>query len=167
MIIDIIIIVVVGLGAILGYVKGFVKQLASIAGLVVGLLVAKALYAPTADKLVDVMGGSRTFVQILAFVLIWIAVPLIFTGIASLLTRALKAVSLGGVNRLFGLVLGAAKYLLFASLLICVIEFIDTDDKLIEKRLKTESRIYYPIKEIAGAFFPVAKDMTEHYLMDV
>ncbi|MCD8293470.1 MAG: CvpA family protein [Prevotellaceae bacterium] len=167
MIIDIIIIVVVGLGAVLGYVKGFLKQLASIAGLVAGLLVAKALYAPTADKLADVVGGSHTFVQILAFVLIWLAVPLLFTLVASLLTRALKAVSLGGVNRMLGLLLGAAKYLLLASLLVCVLEYIDADGRIVEKQLKRESRMYYPIAEIAGAFFPVAKDMTEHYLLDV
>ena len=49
--IDIIILIVIGAGAIVGFVKGFIRQLASILGLIVGLLAAKALYASLAEKL--------------------------------------------------------------------------------------------------------------------
>ena len=43
--IDIVILVVIGAGAVVGFMKGFVKQLAALLGLIVGLLAAKALYA--------------------------------------------------------------------------------------------------------------------------
>ncbi len=48
--IDIIILIVIGAGAIVGFVKGFIRQLASILGLIVGLLAAKALYASFGGK---------------------------------------------------------------------------------------------------------------------
>ena len=48
--IDIIIVALIGAGAVIGFVKGFVKQLATILGLIVGLLAAKALYAPLAER---------------------------------------------------------------------------------------------------------------------
>ena len=51
--IDIIILVVIGVGVIQGLMKGFVKQLASIVGLIAGLLVARALFASVAEKLVE------------------------------------------------------------------------------------------------------------------
>ena len=37
-IIDIILLVVIGAGAVIGFIKGFIRQLASILGLIVGLL---------------------------------------------------------------------------------------------------------------------------------
>lgn len=48
--IDIIILVIVGAGAVLGFMKGFLKQLAGLLGLVAGLLLAKALYATVAER---------------------------------------------------------------------------------------------------------------------
>ena len=104
-------------------------------------------------------------VQILAFVIIWIAVPLIFTLVASVLTKAMEAVSLGWLNRLLGAGLGALKYLLLVSLVVCVIQFIDTDSQLISQTKKEESLLYYPMERFAGMFFPAAKEVTQQYIL--
>lgn len=164
--IDILILIALGAGVITGYMKGFIRQLASILGLIVGLLAAKALYASLAAKLCPAVTDSMTVAQVLAFVVIWIAVPLLFTVVASLLTKAMEAVSLGWINRLLGCGLGALKYLLLASLLICVIEFIDSDNKLINQTKKSESLLYYPMKTFAGIFFPAAKEVTQQYILN-
>lgn len=159
--IDIIIIGTVGLGAVIGFMKGFVKQLASLLGLVIGLIAAKTLYASLAEKLCPALTDSMTVAQVLAFILIWVAVPLFFALVASLLTRAMEAVSLGWLNRWLGSGLGALKFLLLASLLIGVLEFIDGDNTLISQTKKKESVLYYPMKGFVGIFFPAAKAVTE------
>lgn len=164
--IDILIIAAFGAGAVIGFMKGFIKQLASILGLIVGLLAAKALYATLAEKLCPAVTDSMTWAQILAFVLIWIAVPLAFTLAASVLTKALEAMSLGWLNRLLGGGLGALKYLLLVSLLIGMIEFVDEEDRLISKTKKRESVLYYPMKSFAGIFFPAAKRTAEQYILN-
>lgn len=164
--IDIIILVIVGIGAVLGFMKGFVKQLASLLGLIAGLLAAKALYASLAEKLCPTVTDSMAFAQILAFIIIWMAVPLAFALIASLLTKAMEAVSLGWLNRWLGFGLGTLEFLLLASLLISVIEFIDPDNTLIDKTKKEESALYYPIEAFAGIFFPAAKHVTEQYILN-
>lgn len=164
--IDIVIIVIVGIGAVIGFVKGFVKQLASLLGLVVGLLAAKALYAPLAEKLCPTLTDSMTVAQVIAFITIWIAVPLIFTLIAALLTKAMEAVSLGCLNRWLGAGLGALKFLLLASVLINVIEFFDADNSMISQTKKEESVLYYPMKSFAEIFFPAAKNVTEQYILN-
>ncbi len=163
-ILDIIIIVVFIAGAVIGFIKGFIKQLASILGLVAGLLAAKALYAIVAEKLCPTLTNSMTFAQILAFILIWAVVPLLFTLVASLLTRAMEAIKLGCLNRWLGAGLGALKFLLLSSLLISIIEFFDGDDTLIEKPIKEESVLYYPVQSFAGIFFPAAKSVTEQII---
>ena len=97
--IDIIILVVIGAGAVIGFIKGFIKQLASILGLIVGLLAAKTLYVSVAERVFSKIMDSMTFAQILAFVAIWVVVPLLFLLVASVLTKAMEAVSLGWLNR--------------------------------------------------------------------
>lgn len=164
--IDIIILIALGAGVIIGFMKGFIRQLASILGLIVGLLAAKALYTSLAVKLCPTVTDSMTVAQILAFVIIWIAVPLIFTLVASVLTKAMEAVSLGWLNRLLGAGLGALKYLLLVSLVVCVIQFIDTDSQLISQTKKEESLLYYPMERFAGIFFPVAKEVTQQYILN-
>lgn len=163
--IDIIILIALGAGVIIGFMNGFIRQLASILGLIVGLLAAKALYTSLAVKLCPTVTDSMTVAQILAFVIIWIAVPLIFTLVASVLTKAMEAVSLGWLNRLLGAGLGALKYLLLVSLVVCVIQFIDTDSQLISQTKKEESLLYYPMERFAGMFFPAAKEVTQQYIL--
>ena len=164
--IDIVILVIVGAGVVVGFMRGFIRQLASILGLIVGLLAAKALYVSLAEKLCPTITDSMTVAQILAFDIIWIAVPLTFTLVASLLTKAMEAVSLGWLNRWLGSGLGALKFLLLTSLIICVIEFIDADNTLISKTKKEESVLYYPMEKFAGIFFPVAKEVTQQYILN-
>lgn len=162
--IDIIILIAIGAGAIRGFMKGFIRQLTSILGLIAGLLAAKALYASLAEKLCPAVTDSMTVAQVLSFIVIWIAVPLIFTVVASVLTKAMEIISLGWLNRLLGAGLGALKFLLLASLMICVIEFIDSDNHLINKTKKDASVLYYPIEAFAGIFFPAAKEVTQQYI---
>ena len=164
--IDIIILIVIGAGAIVGFVKGFIRQLDSILVLIVGLLAAKALYASLAEKLCPTVTDSMTVAQVLAFIMIWIAVPLIFVLIASLLTKAMQAISLNWLNRWLGSGLGALKFLLLTSVVIGAIEFVDSDNKLISATKKEESLLYYPMETFAGIFFPAAKNMTQQYILE-
>lgn len=60
--------------------------------------------------------------------------------------------------------LGALKYLLLVSLVICVIQFIDSDSQLISQTKKEQSLLYYPMESFAGIFFPAAKEVTQQYI---
>ena len=161
--IDIVILCILGIGLVQGFWKGFIKQLASLLGLVVGLLAAKALYASLAEKLYTTVTDSMSVAQGLAFVLIWLAVPIGFAIVASLLTKAMEAVALGGINRLLGAGLGLLKCALLVSLLIGIVEFVDSDHKLIEKKEKKASVLYEPMKSCAEIFVPVAKSAWEDF----
>ncbi|MBP1615608.1 MAG: hypothetical protein H6Q13_3056 [Bacteroidetes bacterium] len=163
-IIDSIILIVIALGAFLGFRKGFVRQLASILGLIVGLLAAKALYVSLADKICPTLTESMTLAQIMAFLAIWIVVPLLFGMLALLITKTMEAISLGWLNQLLGAGLGALKYLLILALFVGVIEFIDTGNHLISQTKKTKSVLYYPMRDVARFFFPAAKKVSQQYI---
>lgn len=159
--IDIIILIIIGIGILLGLMKGALKQLAGLLGLVVGLLAAKALYATAAEQVFSRVTDNMTLAQAMAFLAIWVIVPLLFWGVACLMTKAMDAVCLGWINRLLGGVLGGVVHALVVSLLICVLEHIDTKSELIGKSQKQESILYYRMEPLAGLFFPAAKTLTE------
>ena len=144
--------------------KGFIRQLASLLGLGVGLMAAKMLYAQVAERLCPTLTDNLTFAQIIAFALIWVIVPLLFAVVASLLTRAMEAVSLGWLNRWLGSGLGALKALLLVSMLIGVLEFVDADNRLIGRTEKSESLLYHPVGQLAGLFLPVARQVAEEII---
>ena len=101
-VIDIIILILIGVGVIQGLMKGSIKQLAAIAGFVAGLLLARALFGTVAQQLAPALGTSITIAQILSFILIWVAVPIGCSLVASVLTKALDVINLGWLNRLAG-----------------------------------------------------------------
>ena len=160
-VIDIIIIILIGVGVIQGLMKGFLKQLAAIVGLVAGLLIARALFGVVAEHLVNALGTSVTIAQILSFILIWVIVPLLFILVASVLTKALDAVKLGWINRLLGGLFGAIKVLLRVGLAIHVFEYIDPKSEIISETKKESSALYNPVKEFTDVFFPVLKNVTD------
>ena len=162
--IDIVILIVLGAGAKVGFTKGFLKQLAGLLGLVAGLLIAKALYATVAERFFLPLTDSLTVAQGIAFVVIWLAVPLAFLLLATLLTKAMEAVALGWVNRLLGAGLGLLKSALLVSLLICVVEYIDSDNTLLKRTKKQESVLYYPMEKFAGIFLPAAREVAGELL---
>lgn len=165
--IDIVILAIIGLGVVLGLLKGALKQLAGLLGLVVGLLAAKALYATVAREVFSRVTDNPSFAQVLAFVAIWLLVPLLFWAAACLLTKAMDAICLGWLNRLLGGVLGALLHALLVSLAICVLEAVDTKDDLISRRAKQQSLLYYRMEPLAGLFFPAAKTFTEQIYNEI
>ena len=114
-VIDIIILVVIGLGVVQGLMKGSIKELAAIVGFVAGLLLARALFGTVAEQLAPALGTSITIAQILSFILIWVAVPIGCSLVASVLTKALNVINLGWLNRLAGALLGAVKMMLLVG----------------------------------------------------
>lgn len=152
------------IGAVRGFMKGFVRQLAGIVGLIAGLLIARALFGTVGEYLAVEMDTSVNFGQVVAFLLIWIVVPMLFSIVAYFLTKALELIQLGCLNRCLGAGLGAVKYMLVLSLFILFIEFIDSKNELISQTTKNSSVFYYPIEKFAGAFMPAIKTVTEQLI---
>ena len=160
-VIDIIILILIGVGVIQGLMKGSMKELASVVGFVAGLLLARALFGTVAEQLAPALGTSITIAQILSFILIWVAVPIGCSLVASVLTKALDVVNLGWLNRLAGAMLGAVKMMLLVGIGIYVLEYIDPKSEMISRTTKRTSVLYTPMKELVDQCLPVVKDMTE------
>lgn len=133
-------------------------------GLIVGLLIARVMFNTVAEKLAPALGSSVTFAQIVSFLIIWIAVPIGLSILASLLTKAMDGINIGWINRLLGTALGGVKYILIIGIVIHVINYIDPHNHIISETKKKDSALYYPMDKISTLFFPLAKDFTKQII---
>ncbi len=163
-VIDIVILVIIGIGTVWGMMKGFIMQLSSLVGLIVGLLVARALFAEVGAWLAPAIGVSVTIARVLSFFMLWIVVPLLFSLFASFMSKALQAIHLGWLNRWLGGGLGAIKCMLLVGMLTQLIEYVDTEKELLPETTKQESLFYWPMYDFAGTFIPAIKDAGEQIL---
>ena len=161
---DGIIVLIISAGAIMGFTKGFIKQLASMVGLIAGLLLARALFASVGKRLALEIGSSVSFGQIIAFILIWLIVPIGLSLTESLLTKVINAIQLGIVNRWLGAGLGAIKYALLTSMAIYFIDYADAENAWVTSTKKTDSMLYYPMKNFSGIFIPTIKNVTKQLI---
>lgn len=159
--IDIVILIVIAVGVIQGFIQGLLKQIASTVGFIAGLLLARALFGMVGEQLAPPLGTSIAFAQILAFILIWVIVPVGFSLIAVLLTKAMGVIHLGWLNRWLGSGLGAVKFILLIGLFIHVFEFIDMRRELFPEKTKQESLLYEPVKQLTDMFFPAIKGVAK------
>ena len=98
-----------------GMMNGFIKEIASTIGFLLGLLVAATCYETLGEYLTVDGSEVNMFTSIVAFLLLWIIVPIIFGLLATLITKLLNLTGLGIINRLLGGVLSMAKYLVLLS----------------------------------------------------
>lgn len=150
---DVVILIVLLVGFVRGLMSGFFRQIVSMVGFLVGLLVACVLYTTFGDWLAPYIGGDRTMSQFVAFVLIWIGVPLALTLAAYLLTKMIECAQLGGLNRLLGGLVAMLKYMLFLS---CVLNVADRI-RLVPDTLKNDSYVYTPVQTMSEWIFDICE----------
>ncbi len=160
----ILIIVFVLVGALVGFSRGALKQLASLAGIIIGLVLAVTAYDKFGKILADFTGAEQSMADIIAFVGIVILFPIVLGWVATLLTKAFKAIHLNFINRLAGAVIGMAGYLLILSVAFNIYDFIKSRGGLHTDQLGQRSELFYKVKHASQRFVPdiiIVTDSTE------
>ena|GEM_PF-3534480 len=78
----------------------------------------------------------------------------VFILAGELVTKVVGATPLSVINHLFGGFFGLLVVLVFTSLLLNALEFVDRGSVLIHRQSKIESRFYYSVKQIVPTIFP-------------
>ena len=105
---DLIVIGIVGLSAVFAFWRGLIRVVMSLVGLVAAVLAAIHL-SPAASNLLLVLSDNPITRYLVAFALIFIVVALICALLGWLLSRAVRAIGLGFVDRVLGAVFGVAR----------------------------------------------------------
>lgn len=152
--IDIVLLILILLSAINGFRKGFVEELAGLAALILGIWAALHFSGFVANLITENFNYQSRFLPIIAFTATFIIVLILVSIIGGIASNIVKAVHLGFLNQLAGLVFGVIKGTLVLSVFLVVFNKLDQDVHLISKEAKEASRMYEPVKNFAPSVFP-------------
>lgn len=161
---EILIYVVLLVGAVIGFRQGAFKQIANFLGVILGLVIAATLYQQCGDMLADKAGTSIGFGRLIAFVLIVIVVPVLLGWIASLLTSFFKKLNINFLNRLLGAIIGVISYGLLLSVALNLYDFISSNAGFKPEKLDERPGLFYKIKQATHIIIPdiiIVTDSTE------
>ena len=152
LVLDWILLALLAFGAIKGWRKGFVKQIISLVAFFVGLLVAKASYAMLGGVLSPYLNDHTTIANIVAFILIWIAVPGCLALLGEMVSTVLdKLFVLGTLNSFFGALVGLLKYELILGAFIWVFSL----TQILSPTTMEESVLCKPLKTVAETVYSI------------
>lgn len=151
--IDIVLLVILGVGFVSGLISGAVKQLISLVAFVAGYVIA-CLYYQRVGEMLDSFLPLPSIRNVVAFLLLWAVVLIVARLLGSLLTSLLdKLFGLGYLNRILGGILGLAKYALVLGTLIWFFSV----TKLIGEEAMQQSKLCDPLKAVPEAVYDTLK----------
>ncbi|MGB3796747.1 MAG: CvpA family protein [Alteraurantiacibacter sp.] len=114
---DLIVLLIVGVGAIGGFLRGFVQEVLSVGAWILAILAIRFLHTDLTAAILEFMGSPVT-ASILAFALLLLIPYAAMKLIASIAGRSTRKSVLGPVDRVLGFAFGALK-----GVLIVVVAF--------------------------------------------
>ena len=135
-------------GAYSGFSKGLIKELASILGVIIGVFLAKNYYPYLDIKLKLIFESEAGFISILSAILIFLLTIMVFKIIAKFLTKFLKIIALGLLNRIIGSVFGIFKTVLLLCILVFIFSNINNVTGIIKAEKLSQSFFYSKIEKI-------------------
>jgi len=114
---DLMVFGVVGLSAVLAFVRGVVRVVVSLVAWIVAVIGAIQFSGPVGGMLPD-FGGTPATRYMVAFALILVVVLIVGALIGYLLSRFVRAIGLGFLDRALGAIVGVARGVLIAVILV-------------------------------------------------
>ncbi len=152
--IDIILGVLLVLAGIRGFRKGFIVELASLAALILGIWGAIHFSHLTADYIVDTFDYQPDHLGLISFFITFVLIVVVVHILGNLLDHVAKALFLGLINSLAGLLFGMLKTAVILSILMVILDQVDEKVHLIPQEDKEESQVYEPLKNLVPTIFP-------------
>jgi len=118
MLLDLVLVVIMIVAIIKGYQRGLIVGVFSLVGIIIGLAAAIKLSAVVAGYIGKAITISHTWLPIISFIVVFIIVVLLVRLGANMLQKTVEVALLGWVNRLGGILLYIAIYLIVYSVIL-------------------------------------------------
>ena len=152
---DILILLPLVVGLVRGMMNGFISEIIAIAVVVFGVLGSRLFAADFSVWLLNQFAWAKEVCEVVAYVLLFLAIAIVLSIIAKILTKLIQAIHLGWANRLLGGVIGAAKY---AIIVLVAVFAMDTANKhfhwLDNAEIVKTSRVYPYAVQVTNRILP-------------
>lgn len=140
-------------GGIKGFFKGLIIEAASLIALILGL-VGALLFSET---VVIYLQTQTVFTTVppsgVVFLILFIIIIITINLLARILTRVIRLAALSSINRFFGALFGAAKFGLFMSALLLLVDQFAFLFHYFDTSILEESYLYQPLKKLGSLLF--------------
>jgi membrane protein required for colicin V production len=162
MFLDLVLIVILILAIIKGYQRGLIVGVFSFIAVIIGLAAAIKLSAVVAGYIGKAIKVSEQWLPVISFVVVFIVVVLLIRLGANLIQKTIEISMLGWINRLGGVLLYAAIYIIVFSIVLFYAEQVQL---LQEETIKKSVTYAYvqpwgpKVIDAFGTVIPFFKDM--------
>ena len=157
--IDIIILICLLPAIYFGIRNGLVKQLISLCVIFFGIKLSLQFSPTVAEWLTEHFTLKEYIAKTASFIVIFIAVSLIFSLIGRLVEKIIQITLLGWLNRLAGIILSLVISVLLISVLIYLFDLLNANLNIVEKSIIAESKFYQPLLDLSKEAFPRIKEI--------
>ena len=126
----------------------------TLAALLFGIWGAVHFSDITSDLLYRHLNLQTQYLSLISFALTFILIVIAVHILARAIDKLLKAVALGFLNRLAGMLFGILKTALIISIILVLVNNIDKRVPFIPEEHKEGSLLYEPLSKLAPAIFP-------------
>ncbi len=141
---DILLVLPLVVGLVRGLMRGFISEIIAILVVILGVLGAR-LAAPTCSAwFMQQFAWPQGVCDIVAYTLVFLAIAVILSVIARLLTKFLRAIHLGWANRLLGGVFGICKYGIIVLLAVFILDKTNEAFHYLDEAPVVKSSVVFP-----------------------
>ena len=137
-----------------GFTKGFIITIASFTALIFGIFGAIKLSGYTAEILSEKFEMNPDNLNLIAFAVTFILIVIATHIVARLTDKLVKAVALGFVNRIAGVLFNLLKTALIISVILVILERINEKVPFVPRSETEKSALYKPLHSFAPFIFP-------------
>ena len=151
--IDLILLIFLLWSAYRGFKNGLIIEVASLAALILGIFGAIKFSYMTSDFLVEKFEMTTKYLPLISFAITFVVIVIVVHLLAKAMDKLVKAVALGFINRLFGVLFGVVKTAFILSIVLVILNTIDRKAQFLPEDKIEESFLYNPISAFAPLIF--------------
>jgi membrane protein required for colicin V production len=151
---DFIIIIPLLWGAFKGFKKGLIIEVASLIALFLGVWGGVKFSSISAGFLSEMFSISEEIMPLISFAITFIVIVIAVFALAKLLQKFIKMASLGTINKIAGSAFGVLKFTLIISIILTLVNNINSEIRFIEPEMQNSSLLYEPVSSLAPAIIP-------------
>lgn len=136
-----------------GFKNGLIIEVASLIALILGIFGAIKFSYMTSDFLVEKFEMTTKYLPLISFAITFVLIVIVVHLLAKVLDKLVKAIALGFINRLFGIVFGVIKTAFILSIVLVILNTIDRKTHFLPEDKIEESLLYKPISAFAPLIF--------------
>ena len=158
-ILDIILLLLFIPAFIQGITKGFVIQVFEIIAVIIGVWVAYRFSGIAFIWFSHFFSSSYGLLRLIVFILIMIVCILLLNLLGQAISKIIKLIMLGWLDKILGIIFALIKTALILGLLIILFNTLNIQFNIIKSDILVESVVYTTLKNFAYTIFPYLKEL--------